>query len=187
MKTIITQPTSFNAFLEANPMLPITGGTYSDIDEDGNLHIYLLYNNPRPEEIKCFQTQTPSLYYYELRDMSALLLDFCGMTEVTINPSYYTDGRYEKLLTKPELLVHCTLVDPIKRTALMSKTFTVSNKQRKVINKGLELNNKHNRLEFTTWISTVLYSRTAKDNIRLSQYLGRLYESRDTEINVIFI
>lgn len=186
MRTIITQPVLFNAFLEANPMLPITGGTYSDIDEDGNLHIFLLYNNPRPQEIEAFKKQTPSLYYYELRDMSALLLDFCGKTEVAINPSYYTDDRYEKLLTKQELLVHCTLVDPVRRTALMSRTFTVSNKQRRVITKGLELNNKRNRLEFTTWISSVLYSRTAQENIRISKYLGRLYESKDTELNVIF-
>lgn len=184
MKKVIFETFPLNEYLRSNPHLYFSGGgNLTEITEDGNLHLRIFYRNVRPQEKKEFKDSTPSLYYFELRGKSTLITDICGICECSVNPSYYEDDRFNRLLEKPELTIFCTLIDTASGEVIGDRIFTLNERHSSTVKKGLILNSGYTRAEYESWIAQVLYSRPAKQNIKLSQSLGKLYDSEDIELH----
>ena len=184
MRKVIFESFPLNEHLANNPHLYFSGGgNLTEITDEGDLHLYMFYKNVYPEEKKMFKESSPSLYYFESRGKSSLITNLCGICESSINPSYYEDDRFERLLEKPELTLFCTLIDIASREVIGDRTFTLNARHSNIIKKGLIQNSSYSRAEYEAWIAQVLYSRPAKQNIKLSQSLGKLYDSENIELH----
>lgn len=179
--------TSKNLFEHTNyeRILLNGGGIVNEIAPDGNIRIYFYAHNITKEEMETFHNGTPRVYHYERYGMSSLLFAGIFRVECSINPSYYTDNRYELFKQKDELEISCFLCDIAKNEIVGAKILTLSDKKLEKVKMGLELNSKHDRYEYDNWISNVLYANDYKSNIKLSTCIGLCDVSSNTNIILV--
>lgn len=158
-------------------------GISGEIGRDGNLYITAYMPDITACEIRSFQRDF-NAYYYERKGKAAILLD--GMRyEMVINPSYYTDDRFEKLQKKEKVYCICKLVDTHLHMVVDVKVCEIEGKELCYLKKMLLLNNEYTRDELEEWIVTVLYAKGYENNRRESVYVGKVRES--TDIHVLFM
>lgn len=155
-------------------------GISGEIGRDGNLYITAYMPDITVCEIRSFQRDF-NAYYYERKGKAAILLD--GMRyEMVINPSYYTDDRFEKLQKKEKVYCICKLVDTHLHMVVDVKVCEIEGKELCYLKKMLLLNNEFTRDELEEWIVTVLYARGYENNRRESVYVGKVRESTDIQV-----
>ena len=148
------------------------GGVVNEITPEGNIQVYFYAPYITKEEMEAFHNGTPRVYHYERKGMSSLLFTGIFRVECSINPSYYTDNRFELLKEKDEIEISCFLCDIAKHEMVGAKILTLSGAKLEKVKMGLELNSKHSKSEYDYWISTVLYANDYKTNIKLATHIG---------------
>ncbi|MBQ8298302.1 MAG: hypothetical protein IJX99_00250 [Clostridia bacterium] len=161
------------------------GGVVNEITPEGNIQVYFYAPYITKEEMETFNNGTPRVYHYERKGMSSLLFTGIFRVECSINPSYYTDNRYELLKGKDEIEISCFLCDIAKHEMVGAKILTLSGAKLEKVKMGLELNSKHTKSEYDYWISTVLYANDYKTNIKLATNIGLCTVPTDKSILLV--
>lgn len=148
------------------------GAHACEIAEDGNIHIMAHYPRATAKEIKDFSGDY-NFYYYEREGKAAILLDGCKV-EMAINPSYYTDERFSKLLQKDALLLHSYLIDSKLDEIVATNCVEIKGRALESLKKCLTLNSSATREQYDYWITNVLYAREFDDNVKRSIRIGKV-------------
>ena len=158
----------------------IMGSSFAnEIDEYGNLVFKLLCTRVPASIIGNFNSHDVTTYHYERRGMSAFLIDGFVKAELIINPSYYEDDRFEKLLSKDEVNMYCELIDCSRNKIMAVRNITIKGKCLDYLKKGLKMNAQYAREDYSEWVVKVLYSNGFRKNIKLSERLGKCRDSKE--------
>ena len=158
----------------------IMGGAFAnEIDENGNMVFKVLSTRISDNDIEKFNSQDITTYHYEHKGMSAFLIDGFVKAELIINPSYYDDDRFEKLLSKNSINMYCELIDCSKNKIMAVRNITISGKPLEYLKDGLKMNAQYTREVYSEWVVKVLYSNVFRKNVKLSERLGKCIDSRE--------
>ena len=158
----------------------ISGGVIAnEIDENGNIVLQLVFRGVRDCDIENFNSKDVATYQYERRGMSSFIIDGFVQAELIINPSYYEDDRFEKLLSRGEVNMYCEMIDCTRDKIVAVRNITIGGKCLDYLKQGLMMNAQHSREEYLQWVVNVLYSNGFKKNIKLSERLGKCRDSKE--------
>lgn len=158
----------------------ITGGaTINEIDEHGNLVFKLLCRSVSDSDIEAFSSKDVTAYQYERKGMSAFLIDGFVKAELIINPSFYEDDRFKKLLSKDQVNMYCELIDCSRNKIVAVRNITIKGKCLDYMKSGLKMNESYEREEYSEWVAKVLYSNGFRTNVKLSERLGKCSDSQE--------
>lgn len=158
----------------------IMGSSFAnEIDEYGNLVFKLLCTRVPDSNINHFNSQDVTTYHYERKGMSAFLIDGFVKAELIINPSYYEDDRFEKLLSRDEVNMYCELIDCSRNKIMAVRNITIKGKSLDYLKQGLKMNAQYTREVYSEWVVKVLYSNGFRKNVKLSERLGKCSDSKE--------
>ena len=158
----------------------IMGSTFvNEIDEYGNIVFKLLCTRVPDSNIDHFNSQEVTTYHYERKGMSAFLIDGFVKAELIINPSYYEDDRFEKLLKKEEVNMYCELIDCSRNKIVAVRNITIKGKCIDYLKNGLKMNAQYAREDYSEWVQKILYSNGFRKNVKLSERLGKCSDSKE--------
>lgn len=158
----------------------ITGGAIiNEIDEHGNLVFKLLCRSVRDNDVEAFNSKDVTAYHYERKGMSAFLIDGFVKAELIINPSYYGDDRFKKLLSKDAVNMYIELIDCSRNKIMAVRNITIQGKCLDYMKSGLKMNEQYTRESYSEWVEKVLYSNGFRTNIKLSERLGKCSDSKE--------
>lgn len=151
----------------------------NEIDEYGNLVFKGLCRCVRDCDIEKFSEGDVTAYHYERRGMSAFIMSGGINAELIINPTYYKDDRFEKLLEKNEVNMYCELIDCSRNKIMAVRNITIEGKCLDYLKSGLKMNAQYTRDEYSQWIAQVLYSNSMNKNVKLATRLGKCRDSKE--------
>lgn len=153
--------------------------TANEIDEYGNLMFKVLCRCVRDCDIEHFSEDDVTAYYYERSNRTAFIMSGGIKAELIINPSYYEDDRFEKLLDKDEINMYCELIDCSRNKIVAVRNITIKGSCLDYLKKGLKMNAQCTRDEYSQWVKQVLYANSLNKNIKLATRLGRCTDSEE--------
>ena len=160
-------------------------GVVNEIAPNGSLYIYYCAPGITKAEIEAFRYGVPKVHCYERYGMSALVFSGIFPVECVINPSYYTDNRYELFKNKKEVDIVCYLCDTASCEIVDVKVLFLSGAKLEKVKSNIDLNSGCTRRDYEKWISNVLYANDYKTNLKLSTYIGNCEISANTSVLLI--
>lgn len=161
-------------------------GTLNEITPDGNLDTYIIAPYISPQEVQILHSCTPATYFYEKGNNSAILINLKAfVNELIVNPSYYTDDRWNKFKDGTNKNLTIYLIDSAKNVIVAAKVFSLQGNTLRKIRTSLEQNSKSSRNELDFWTLTNLYTHNANENIKRSSYIGKCYENPNIEVILV--
>ena len=160
-------------------------GVVNEIAPNGSLCIYYCAPHITKAELEVFRYGSPKVHHYERYGMSALVFSGIFPVECVINPSYYTDNRYELFKKKEELEIVCYLCDTASCEIVDAKVLFLNGAKLEKVKNGIDLNGAYSRRDYENWIVNVLYANDYKTNLKLSTYIGNCETSPNTSMLLI--
>ena len=111
--------------------------------------------------------------------MSAFLIDGFVKAELIINPSFYEDDRFKKLLSKDQVNMYCELIDCSRNKIVAVRNITIKGKCLDYMKSGLKMNAQYAREDYSEWVEKILYSNGFRKNVKLSKRLGKCVDSKE--------
>lgn len=155
----------------------LNDGTVLELDIMGNLNLFIAIPNVQNKELDKFFNDDAKVYYYSKGGKTAIIFEWCIAGEYVFCPMVCSKESFDLFMNDEEAQIVCLLYDSVIGDIVGIRVLKIDGKVLNGVKDSFKRNAPYTQNELIEWTRLVLYSKSAKKNIRESLYLGKTCSS----------